>query len=199
MRIYLIRHGQSVWQVKPSQDWDSELSHVGRKQSVHLGDWLGNQPVDDSTAIEIACVVSSPSKRATATAAHVARAFALPMTTESRLLEATFHVSEHLPFSNSPFDAPLQDAPSIEYAAFKLQAQEALAWLVAEAGSIRGPICAITHGALIETLLRVALATDSASFELCNTGINLLQWRGGRWEIVYINRWEHLPPGLRTF
>jgi probable phosphoglycerate mutase len=75
----------------------------------------------------------------------------------------------------------------------------ALNSLIAEAEASAKPVLAVAHGDLISTLLRTAVGSDAISFWLYNTTLNLIEWKRGRWRLVYFNLWDHLPPLLRTY
>jgi len=200
MKIYLARHGQSEWQVAPSDDWDTPLTSLGHEQARRFGEWLAEQRhLDVAMRVEVASLCTSPSKRAKETAGYAAEALGLPLVTEPLLREADFGVSECLPMAATPLDAIDAVALPDAYAAFKAQARAALRWLVRQAEECNGPVLAVTHGGLVKTLLRLLGGSDSISFRLSNTGVTLLEWRRGRWYLVYLNRWDHLPPGSRTF
>ncbi len=85
------------------------------------------------------------------------------------------------------------------YARFKQQATAALHALVADAEASGHSVLGIAHGGLISTLLRTAVGSDAISFWIYNTSLNLIEWKRGRWHLVYLNLWDHLPPHLRTF
>jgi probable phosphoglycerate mutase len=200
VKIYLARHAQSLWQLAPSQDWDTALSEVGHAQAQRLGDWLAQHGlVDRHTPIDIAALCASPSRRAIETATYVAESLGIALSVDSRLTEADFHVADHLPTSRSPLEPPLGASASDRYLAFKEQSKRALQGLVDKAEIHGGAVFAITHGGLIKTMLRLAGGSDALSFRLCNTGITLIEWHCGRWQLVYLNRWDHLPVDMRTF
>jgi broad specificity phosphatase PhoE len=199
MKIYLARHGQSRWQLEPSDDLDTALTPLGHEQSERLATWLAaGGVVDGATRVEIATLCASPFKRSQETAGYVARALDLPLVTQPVLREAALHVADHLPRRETPLEPHPPFEPSDEYAAFKAQAREALDGLVAHAEAGEGPVLAITHGALIKTVLRIAADSDDVCFRLYNTALNLIQWRRGRWHLVHLNLWDHLPRELRT-
>lgn len=200
MKIYLARHGQSEWQLEPSDDWDTPLTPVGHEQAKRLAEWLAaQQGVDDPTRVEVASLCASTSRRAEQTAAYAADALGLALVTELGLREADFHVAEYLPTLETPLGPAEGAGLSVTYTAFKLQMKAALEWLVQQAEASGGPLLAVTHAGAIKTLLRIVCGSDSISFRLCNTGINLIEWRRIRWDLVYLNRWDHLPRELRTF
>lgn len=199
MKIYLVRHGQSQWQIEQGEDWDSALTAIGREQARRLGQWLASHPpMARAEQLEIASVCASPYKRAQETAVHIADALRLPLYTQHTLREANFHVAEHLPCTETPLQEPPMYEPSTTYAAFKSQVRTAFQELVERAEASNGPVLAVTHGGFIKTMLRIAMNSDMVCFRLYNTGLNLIEWKRGRWHLVHLNLWDHLPLELRT-
>jgi probable phosphoglycerate mutase len=201
MKIYLARHGQSRWQVERDDgDWNSPLTDLGQRQSQLLGTWLATHAkLDYESRIEVGCVRVSPLKRAQQTAVPIAKALNCTLQTDAYLREAEFYVSEHLPSAESPYQAMPIHKPSNTYTGFKQQAQAALYALVADAESSGQPVLGIAHGGLISTMLRLATGSDSVSFWLYNTSLNVLEWKRGRWHLIHLNLWDHLPPAWRTY
>ncbi|GJM39991.1 MAG: hypothetical protein DHS20C20_02730 [Ardenticatenaceae bacterium] len=201
MKIYLTRHGQSRWQVERNDDdWNSPLTDLGQRQAQLLATWLATHAkLDNGARVEIGCVRSSPLKRAQATAVPICSALSCPLYTDAYLREADFYVSEHLPSSESPYQAMPGYKPSNRYAAFKQQAQAALYALVADAETTDTAVLGVAHGGLISTILRLATGSDSVSFWLYNASLNVLEWKRGRWHLRHLNLWDHLPPAWRTF
>lgn len=201
MKIYLARHGQSRWQIERTDgDWNSPLTPLGHEQAQQLAGWLANgHRVDPETRVEVGAVYSSPLQRAQETAVYTANALQLPIHTDENLAEATFLVSDHLPNQLSPFQPPAPFQPSADYAALKTQAQAGLAALIAGAETHGGAVMAFSHGGLISTMLRQVVGSDAVSFWIYNTGINLIEWKRGRWHLLHLNMWDHLRPELRTF
>jgi broad specificity phosphatase PhoE len=199
MKLYLVRHGQSQWQLRPNDNWDTSLTDIGHEQSRRLGLWLADPKyVDHQARIEITSLLVSPLKRAQETAFYISEALGLPMIIRDKLTEADFHVSEHLPHGDEPMQTCLAYEPSTIYTAFKSKARDALRELIEKAEATGGPVLAVTHGALIKTMLRLVAGSDAVSFRLYNTGLNLIEWNTGRWHLVHLNLWDHLPVSLRT-
>lgn len=201
MKIYLARHGQSRWQVqRDDSDWNSPLTDLGQRQVQLLGSWLATDArLDNGSRVEIGCVRASPLQRAQETAVPIAKTLACPLHTDAYLREASFHVSAHLPSADSPYQAMFNYKSSNLYAAFKQQAQAALYALTADAEASGKPVLGIAHGGLISTVLRLAVGSDSVSFWIYNTSLNLIEWKRGRWHLVHLNLWDHLPPAWRTY
>ena len=201
MRIYLARHGQSRWQgERDDGDWNSPLTNLGQRQAQLLGAWLATHAsLDNGSRLEVGCLRVSPLERAQQTAVPIAGALNIPYQTDAYLREADFYVSEHLPSSESPYQAMPIYKPSQTYAAFKQQAQAALYALVADAETSGKPALGIAHGGLISTMLRLTTGSDAVSFWLYNTSLNVLEWKRGRWHLIHLNLWDHLPPAWRTY
>lgn len=201
MKIYLARHGQSRWQIERTDgDWNSPLTPLGHEQAQKLAGWLANgHRVDPETRVEVGAVYSSPLQRAQETAVYTASALQLPIHTDENLAEATFLVSDHLPSLPAPMHRPQPFQPSATYLALQAQAQAALAALVAGAEAHGGAALAFSHGGLISTLLRQAIGSETVSFWIYNTSLNLIEWKRGRWHLIHLNLWDHLSPELRTF
>ena len=201
MKIYLVRHGQSRWQVeRDDDDWNSPLTTLGQQQAQQLATWLANGPIiDNGTRVEVQTIYASPLLRAQQTAVPLAQTLNLPLLTDENLSEADFLVSAHLANAATPAHYPPITTPTERYAAFKNQAHYALANLVETAENSNGSVLAVAHGGLISTVLRLAAGSDTVSFWIYNTSLNLIEWKRGRWHLVHLNLWDHLPSGLRTY
>ncbi|MEU1311535.1 histidine phosphatase family protein [Streptomyces cinnamoneus] len=199
MKIFLARHGQSQWQLNPSQDWDTRLSDLGHEQARRLGEWCaGHRLLDAESRFEPGTLRASPLKRARETAGYLAESLRLPVEVQPSLTEATFRVASELPRAAAPFAPwPTGELPE-RYTAFRAQAAEALEELTGVAEATGRPVLAVTHGGLIKTVMRIVAETDSFCLKLYNCAINAIEWKDGRWRIVHVNLWDHLPPELRT-
>jgi len=199
MRIYLVRHGQSEWQLEANENWDSSLTATGHEQSRRLALWLADRPpLALGTRVEIASLYTSPFRRAQETAAHLAKVLQLGAVVRDSLREADFHVASHLPQRDGPMSESGPFTLSDKYSEFRAQADVALRTLVQQGELNEGSVLAVTHGGLIKTLLRVITGTDAVCFRLYNTSLNVIEWRRGRWHLVHLNLWDHLPVELRT-
>jgi broad specificity phosphatase PhoE len=177
---------------------DMPLTAMGHLQSRRLATWLATSPrLAGGAPASIAVLYASPLQRAQQTAAHIAEALDLAVETDPCLCEADFHVADHLPQREGPLCQHHPFTPSETYAAFRVQADEALRLLVRQA-EMNGSVLAVTHGGLIKTLLRLIADTDKVCFRLCNACLNVIEWRRGRWHLVHLNLWDHLQTELRT-
>jgi probable phosphoglycerate mutase len=200
MKIYLVRHGQSRWQVaREDEGWNSELSDLGQEQAQRLADWLADGPIIDQQCLAVGSIHVSPLLRAQQTAVPLAHALQLPLITDEYLSESDFLVSAHLASVNKPDQYPPTFTPSETYATFKTRASQALMNLVNTAENQSGAVLAVAHGGLLSTMLRLAVGSDTVSFWLYNATLNLIEWKRGRWHLVHLNLWDHLLPRLRTY
>lgn len=196
MKIYLMRHAQSWWQVEPSHDWDTSLTDLGHEQARRAADWLANhERVDLGSRAEIGALCSSPLRRAYETTRYIADALGLPVQIHEYLREATFHVASELPRAPQPRIVPVGDLTE-RYLAYRQQVEAGWQELITSAEA--GPVLAVSHGGYIKTLLRILGGSDGICASLYNASLTLFEWRRGRWHLVYLNLWDHLPPDLRT-
>lgn len=84
IKLYLIRHGETEWnKVKRFQGWtDIELSDIGKRQALLLGERFKNIAVDE--------IFSSPLKRAYNTAYEIARHKNIEIVTNEHFKEINF-------------------------------------------------------------------------------------------------------------
>ncbi len=198
LRIYLVRHGQSEWQLNPGDDLDMPLSALGHEQAALLADWCARRaPLDAGSRFDVGPLRTSPLRRARQTAAPLAAALGAGVDTQPSLSEAPYRVIGELPRADTPLAPPVGDV-SARYREFRRQVRGALAELVESADGSGRPVLAVTHGGVIKTVLRVVAGTDAFCARLYNCGITALDWKEGIWRVAHVNLWDHLPPALRT-
>ena len=193
-QIYLTRHGQSIWQIQRDENWDTPLTDLGHRQARRLGQWLAAQP-----DLPLARLRGSTLERARQTGAYLADALQLPLLPDDNLRDAEFWIAPHLPSVDHPRQSADGWQPPPIYTAFKRQARQALDQLVADTEEAGGPVLAVAHGGLIATMLRLMVKSDHIAFWSHNTALHKIEWSRGRWQIMYLNRLEHLPDDLRTY
>lgn len=91
MQLILIRHAEPV-RIGPGEAGaraDPDLTERGRTQSQRLAEWLEIERID--------AVVSSPLRRATATAAPIGRALGLDIEVVDELMEYDANVDHYIP------------------------------------------------------------------------------------------------------
>ena len=197
--ICLVRHGQSIWQLCPSDDLDAPLTPVGHEQSKLTGRWLSDHhSVDGDPTKLITSVRVSPLRRALQTATYVCDGLGIQPVTQGSLLEAGFHVADHLPMRLIPLEEWEIRTASPPYLAFRAQVKEALSELIDASAAQNGEVLAVTHGAFIETALRLVIGNDAVRFPLCNASLTVLTWKHGRWHVPLLNFTGHLPSDLHT-
>jgi len=105
MRIYLARHGETVWNAEGlvSGKSDCELSEKGRRQAEELA--------EKAKDVHFDVIIVSPLKRARDTAAAVARAKGMEFTVDERIREIDF----------GDFEGT-HDGNSVSYWSYKMQA-----------------------------------------------------------------------------
>ncbi|MFF8035474.1 MULTISPECIES: histidine phosphatase family protein [unclassified Streptomyces] len=198
LRIYLVRHGQSQWQLTPGDDLDMPLSPLGHEQAALLADWCARRaPLDADVRFDFGALCTSPLQRARQTAGHVAAALGVDLSTRPGLCEAPFRVVDELPRAGTPLEVPVGDVTD-RYRQFRRQVRGALAELVESAVDDDRPVLAVTHGGVIKTVLRIIAGTDVFCARLYNCGITAVDWKDGIWRVAHVNLWDHLPPALRT-
>ena len=195
MEIYLARHGQSRWQVtREAGDWNSPLTDLGQTQAERLGQWAGSEE-----GIAFTHIRASTMLRAQQTAAPIGEALQRPVVLDENLREADFLVSAYLPSYSDPFQSTPHIETSPPYLSFKEQVETGWSALVNDALDSDGPVLGVAHGGFISTLLRHVIGTDAISFWIYNATLHHLEWKRGRWHLVNLNQWDHLPTNLRTF
>ena len=195
MRIYLLRHAQSRWQVEPDDNLDSELTDLGHRQARATADWLadlGNFEISTFKSLH-----TSPLVRARQTAAHIAQPLGLPIHEIAGLREADFHIASHLPTSADPRKPP-EGRPTSRYRGYRKQVELTLSCLMDCAEEDGGQLLAVTHGGFIKTTLRIIAGSDAFCATLYNSCLNAVEWRRGRWHILHLNMWSHLGSDMRT-
>jgi broad specificity phosphatase PhoE len=186
-KFYLIRHGESEGnaQGRVQGRIDSPLTRRGREQAADLGEWLRDKAVKT--------MVASPLSRALETARIAAATAGIPSVRGDGLFveidagsfsgltmaEAErLHPSEYASFVRESWEA----VPGAERAA-QLYGRAMDCWgaLRAEAAESGGDVVAVTHGGMIQWLIRVTFGLRSwmPIFSAHNCGVFLLDVRPG--------------------
>ncbi|MDN3919475.1 histidine phosphatase family protein [Roseateles violae] len=194
--LLLIRHGETDWNRRPcfQGQIDTALNAQGLAQAQDLArrllDEHGRGPIDG--------LVVSDLLRARQTAEPVARALRLPAQLAPALREQAFGILEGLSFEEirakhpAEFERWARHQP--DYAlpggaesrqAFHARVSAALAQLAAAWPGRR--LAVVTHGGVLDIVWRLAHGLDLQGPRVCaipNAGINRVQVRGERFEIV---------------
>ncbi|MBM3747652.1 MAG: histidine phosphatase family protein [Acidobacteria bacterium] len=191
MNLLLARHGESEWIVRGDEaGFNSPLTDRGRRQARLLGRWLAaNQKID--------AIYASPLIRARDTAEIVAAELHLPVTLDHDLREFEVPYWEDSddyapPYFNGSAAAPAYLAET--YLPFKTRVQRAAQRILeAHAG---GTVLIVAHGGTVGTIVRCLLGVHNFGVQTDPTGLHRLRWNGGRWNIEFMNRLDHLREGI---
>ncbi|HKV43434.1 MAG TPA: histidine phosphatase family protein [bacterium] len=198
-RIYLIRHGQTVWNAEGrfQGQTDSALSTLGYRQATCLSAVLAPLP--------IAAVYSSPLSRARLTAEAIADAHGLPVVEVADLREIGMGVWEGLTAAeitqrfgsvieprrrNPEWIAPQGGETLADVRARSMQAVLAIAGRHAGA-----TVAVVAHGAVIKTVILTALDAPLTSYWRIrqeNAAMNILDLGGDQPRVRVINETGHL-------
>lgn len=183
-KIYLIRHGQTAYNVDDRLRGraDPALTDLGREQAAALGGLFAGVPLSR--------VLSSPLQRAIDTARPVARAAGLPVEADEALNDRDYG-----PWTGTSHATVLQRFGSLD-AAPGVESWEALRQRVTRAfeailATANGPAIALVgHDATNRALLASLVAELSAQpdqIQQANGCWNRLDWEDGRWVLTVLN------------
>lgn len=207
MKLYLVRHGETLWNKKRifQGKKDSSLTDVGMEQALMLGVYLQNE------GILIDEIFSSPLGRAYNTAK-----FIFPnreIITDERLAEMGFGTWEgkdildiqaesEKNYHNFFHEAHLYNEKQHKGESFyevEKRVKEFLAMLIDKYKD--KTVIVVSHGLLLKVLMKTikneTLEMFWKSEVFNNTSLSLIEY-SDKWEIKYISRLEHLPEELKT-
>ena len=184
MEIYLIRHGQSKWQVGASTSKDSEITDLGLKQSLFLNQYVKEliQGSSNETMVYV-----SPHMRAMQTVEGLQQEFIV----EKRLKEASFHVAKNLPQFHTPHLYERQVSNDVKYTAFRNTLKEILQEIIMRKNYSN--LFLYTHGGVIKTILRIIHDNDALCYTIHNCSVTRLSWYRSRWHLKALNDVSFLP------
>jgi broad specificity phosphatase PhoE len=200
VRIILIRHGQTTWNLESRYQGhsDSMLSGLGRMQAKRLAERLKDERVD--------AVYSSDLRRASETAEAIADAHKLPVHTDPRLREVAFGIWEGLTVAEikaayPEFFARYRVAPVVNRpeGAEQLESMQERAVAAVEEIAQRHPggtAVVVAHGGPIRAFFCHAFDADLSTFRkigLDNGSITTFRLLDdGRWLLEVLNDTSHL-------
>lgn len=168
MKIYLLRHGQTDWNLDMRMQGrtDIPLNEKGRSQAAVAAEKLKDIPFDR--------VYSSPLIRAFDTAKVIAKPHDLPVVTMEELIEMSFGSHEGYSAEDNPdpegleclFNSPKDYVPSAEgesYEDLDGRCQVILEKLKKLEGEFEN-ILLVSHGALCKGLIRAMINADVSDF-----------------------------------
>lgn len=208
MKLYLIRHGQSLVNLKEYADtnFDAGLTPLGADQAARLAAWMpAHVPHLDK-------LFASTMQRARETVAPLAQAYDVPVSFDDRIREIGNNRLDHTPW-------PAEDLP--QFADFwgserpfssmtpGREGGESLSHFRSRVGmfieelvetSIGMVVAAVCHGGVIETafdlIFNVGIWRRSEVWTF-NTGISLFEYvdhpKREAWRLHFHSRIEHLP------
>lgn len=116
MRIFLVRHAMSMWQVDSSAGLDSGLSPLGRVQAASLARWAIARPLlGPRLRFEPDRMFVSPMLRARQTAAPLEEALGVQAAVCEHLTEPPLSVETLLPVPASPLCSDEASLPRIRH------------------------------------------------------------------------------------
>lgn len=175
--IYIVRHGQTDWNVELRLQGQSEtdLNEVGRGQAAANGRLLARL-IDDPSRFTF---LASPMKRTRQTMEIIRGALGLPSTgyaTDPRLVEVHFGDWEAYTFAElekkTPGSSTARDhdkwgflPPGGGAESYAMMAERVRPWL----NGLKGPIVVVTHGGVIRAMfniLNVMPGAEAAAMEV---------------------------------
>ena len=190
LRIHLLRHGESEWQVGTTTNHDSCLTHRGQRQAKLLASRVNAF----SSSLLGRSVFASSLKRSLETVGFLGK----PFTVMDSLKEARLDVKACLP----KFEGPTHHRPDAqavgEYRAFHAAVVTLLGHLIDEGLSAKTDLFVFTHGGVIKTLLRAIHGTDAVCYRIDNCSWTTIAWYHDRWHVECLNDVSHIPQRLRS-
>ncbi len=187
--IYLIRHGQSQWQVGESTSKDSDITDLGMQQSHYL-----NQHVKHLIQFypNEYIIYASPQRRAMQTVQGLHKEFFV----EKRLKEAPFHVAKKLPQFQTPHLYERKTSNDANYQVFKNTLKQVLHGIMTQTAHHK--VYLYTHGGVIKTILRIIHDNDALCYTIYNCSMTKLTWHRSRWHLESLNDVSFLPKAFIT-
>ena len=189
MEIYLIRHGQSKWQVGQSTSKDSEITDLGLQQAHYLNQYVKKliQLFPDEHVIYV-----SPQRRVIQTIESLHEEFVV----EEHLKEASFHVAKKLPQFQTPHLYERKISNDVNYEIFKQSLKQVLQKVMMHTSHRKAYL--YTHGGVIKTMLRIIHDNDAFCYTISNCSVTKLIWYRSRWHLESLNDVAFLPKEIIT-
>ena len=200
MRIILIRHGETTWNIEGRYQGqeDTPLSERGRKQGLLLAEALREIPID--------LCISSPLQRSYQTCRFCADLHGLPVAKDERLTEinpgswegvlagdiAKRYPTEFALWHTQPEKVQMPDGgESLEDV--RRRARTAFDEYAAKYEG--KTVLVAAHDAVNKAIICDLLGLDMSHFwqiKQDNTCVNVLEYTGGTWRVVLLNSTQHL-------
>lgn len=198
-RIYLIRHGQTDWNVEGrwQGSLDVPLGEVGHKQARALAEALIDRPIN--------AIYSSDLIRALATAEPLAKSRRLPVMRDARLRELNLGVLQGLTHDEIVMKYPAEmkgmEADYMDYVVPEgesrrtLQARAFDAWQEIVTTEEKAPIAIFTHGGTIRLLLMKLFPNEMerlTKVRITNTCVTTIDADGESVQLIDLANVTHL-------
>lgn len=184
LELVLARHGQSYVNLDRSLGPDTDLTDLGREQARRLGNWLAEQ------GHAFTALYCSTLRRARQTAEIVNEHFGLEIVFDTDLRETEVPYLDVLPSRTDPLSVEPPPPFRPEYGQMRERVARAAARILAENSD--GQVLIVAHGGSLATMLRCILCTHALLVRTEQAAVHCLRWEGGRWNLQYVNRQEHL-------
>ncbi len=181
--ICIIRHGETDWnsQGRLQGHEDTELNEFGREQAIQLAQYFKAEPWD--------VIVSSPLKRAHATAQIISAQLLIPnIHIVDEIIERSYGSASGLTHEErrSRFPEGIPDQEDFEHLR-----QRAMSGLTKIADDFKGKrIIVVSHGGLINSILYTLSGGECGSFKtrLQNGCINKITLQNNNWAVEFYNK-----------
>lgn len=189
MRIYCIRHGQSLWQINPDFGKDSPLTRRGYRQADYLNQYILPKITGENAPL----IYASPLKRSIQTVTCLKKEYMV----EEKLKEAAFPIPPTLPRSQRLcFEKTCLKKPTADYCLFQKKIEEFLKICIKNC--LNKNIYLYTHGGVIKTILRIIHDNHFINYTISNCSITEIIWKQSRWHIDILNNVEFIPVEERS-
>jgi uncharacterized phosphatase len=184
MRLELIRHGQTDWNLNGKLQGSSDipLNETGRGQALEAAGLLAG--------VEWSAIVSSPLGRARETARIIADTLGIELgDAYDELIERDYASNEGLAPASPIPDEPNADFPDIEpresVARRGIGALETIRDTRLPLDGDDAHIVVVCHGTIIRFILSEILGREVPHIE--NAAANTVEWDGSAWHVLSIN------------
>jgi alpha-ribazole phosphatase len=200
LKLYLVRHGESAWNVKHlyTGQTDVPLSQLGEIQAARVAGKLSGLSFD--------AVYASPLKRAHDTAKPIAAALEMPLRLDARLAEIHHgawegnpaavireqYADEYLAWRTQPHRVQMPDGESLEDVSNRVQ--EFLQEVLAEHSD--GSVLIVSHDAVLRVIVLQTLLMGLEFFwrwRFDNASLSVVERMGdGHFRLALLNEVHHL-------
>lgn len=184
LELVLARHGQSAANVDRSLGPDTDLTDLGRRQAERLGAWLAGQ------GYAFSAIYCSPLRRARQTAEIANAHLGVEIVVDADLRETEVPYLAQLPERAGPLGADAAPPFAAAYERMRQRVMRATVRILAEQAA--GQVLVVAHGGSLGTMVRTILGSHALLVRTDQAAFHVLSWLGGRWNLQYVNRQEHL-------